>query len=608
MPGFFGVQLPAYRAPSPIDFSPLSEGLDALGKTIEKNRLLDQAKAVGEALRSGQTTNADGTATTHPQVNQLLSPLYPTPDSVKASPAQASAAAAGRDYPNAQYGNAIANIETGSFKQPYTALGPTVKSGDRAYGKYQVMGQNIGPWTKEVLGREMTPQEFLANPQAQDAVFNAKFGQYVAKTGNPQDAASMWFTGRPAAQSGDARARDANGNQIGITGREYVARFNAGLGQQPAAQSAVPQSATIQPVSAPASQNYGAGIDMALKQGNLALATQLMQQQRAEQATNQQNQLFPYQLQEAQFGADKNRVALENAATQQLGVLANTIQQAPAGAQAGMWQRILQTHPEMAATLQQHGVNPNDVAAGTNFFINQAKGLGLARKYGTTLNYLQKPDGTIGAFVMGENGEPREVSSPGGGSILPPTTQLNLGTSYQPVTSRGAVPVGKPIAKDVAGEAQQKELGTESGKAKMTLPNVETATSRVLGLLDDIDKDPMRSSFTGYSGYLPNTSPAANTYQSKLDQITNNVFLQGFNDLRGAGAITEAEGKKATGALTRLSTTALTDEGFQKALDDTREVMRSILNNARRRAGLEPLAEQPATPTENNGYKVLKVH
>ena len=98
------------------------------------------------------------------------------------------------------YAQAVAKVESGGR---YDATGPQTKSGDRAYGKYQVMGNNIPQWTKEVLGQSMTPQQFLANPQAQDAVFNKKFGTYMAQYGNPNDAVSMWFSGKPLAAAGN---------------------------------------------------------------------------------------------------------------------------------------------------------------------------------------------------------------------------------------------------------------------------------------------------------------------------------------------------------------------------------------------------------------------
>jgi hypothetical protein len=86
------------------------------------------------------------------------------------------------------------------------------------------MDFNIPVWTKEVLGQEMTPDQFLRSREAQDAVAAAKFGQYVEKTGNPYDAASMWFSGRPMDRAGNAS--DVTGTSV----PEYVGRFANALG------------------------------------------------------------------------------------------------------------------------------------------------------------------------------------------------------------------------------------------------------------------------------------------------------------------------------------------------------------------------------------------
>lgn len=86
----------------------------------------------------------------------------------------------------------------------YNALGPVTRTGDRAHGAYQVMGANIPQWTRETLGHSMTPQQFLQDQDAQDAVARAKFGSYLQKYGNPQDAISTWFSGKPMSQAGNA--------------------------------------------------------------------------------------------------------------------------------------------------------------------------------------------------------------------------------------------------------------------------------------------------------------------------------------------------------------------------------------------------------------------
>lgn len=116
---------------------------------------------------------------------------------------------------------AISSIESGGN---YSALGPITASGDRAYGAYQVMGSNIPSWTKSALGTSMTPNEYLASSEAQDAVFNKYFGASVSKYGNAQDAASVWFSGRPLSSAGNAT------DVLGTTSTAYVDKFNSALG------------------------------------------------------------------------------------------------------------------------------------------------------------------------------------------------------------------------------------------------------------------------------------------------------------------------------------------------------------------------------------------
>lgn len=123
-----------------------------------------------------------------------------------------------------QYLNALGTIESSNN---YSALGPLTEKGNRAYGRYQVMDFNIPSWTEAATGQAMTPEQFLANPEAQDAVARHRFGSYVEQYGNPYDAASMWFSGRPMAKAGDSS------DVTGTTVPEYVGRFANALGMSP---------------------------------------------------------------------------------------------------------------------------------------------------------------------------------------------------------------------------------------------------------------------------------------------------------------------------------------------------------------------------------------
>lgn len=77
----------------------------------------------------------------------------------------------------------------------YRAVGVWV-GGDRAYGRYQVMGANIPSWTAKHYGRRLTPQQFLHNNAAQDAVVRGVLGGYYRRYG-ARGAASMWYSGQP---------------------------------------------------------------------------------------------------------------------------------------------------------------------------------------------------------------------------------------------------------------------------------------------------------------------------------------------------------------------------------------------------------------------------
>ncbi len=140
--------------------------------------------------------------------------------------------------PTPDYGRAISAVESGGN---YSALGPQTRTGDRAYGKYQIMGANIGPWTQEVLGQELKPHEFLTNPQAQDAVFQAKFGNYVSKYG-PEGAARAWFAGEGGMN--DPNRRDILGTSVADYGRKFTNALGPG-GQpsRPVAGGFAPDSA-----------------------------------------------------------------------------------------------------------------------------------------------------------------------------------------------------------------------------------------------------------------------------------------------------------------------------------------------------------------------------
>jgi hypothetical protein len=71
-----------------------------------------------------------------------------------------------------------------------------VNSGSGALGAYQVMPANVASWTRQALGTALTPQQFLADPSAQDKVAESILGGYYDKYG-ARGAAAMWYSGQP---------------------------------------------------------------------------------------------------------------------------------------------------------------------------------------------------------------------------------------------------------------------------------------------------------------------------------------------------------------------------------------------------------------------------
>lgn len=115
--------------------------------------------------------------------------------------------------------NTIAILES-KGSGDYKAVGPQTNTGDRAYGKYQIMGANIAQWSKEALGKAVSVAQFMANPQLQDQIAKFKMNQYLTKFKDPAKVAAAWFAG-PAGVN-KLNAKDVLGTSVG----QYVAKFN----------------------------------------------------------------------------------------------------------------------------------------------------------------------------------------------------------------------------------------------------------------------------------------------------------------------------------------------------------------------------------------------
>lgn len=230
-----------------------------------------------------------------------------------------------------------------------------------------------------------------------------------------------------------------------------------------------------------------------------------------------------------------------------------------------------------------------------NKFMQQKKAVSgeysLTPQYGTRLNPQTGKEETV-LIQTGKNGTAIETVLPAGVKVSSGVEKMDLGTEWGLVDKRTGQLIGKQ-AKDVAGKASQEVQGEAQGKAVVALPVVLNTAQQSIDLVDEMIKHPGRETATGLSGtldprnYLGGTD--AKNFQIRAKQIEGRTFLSAFDQLRGAGAITEAEGQKATAATARLDR-AQSDAEYLAAINELKTILTKGMEIARQKAGQAPAA------------------
>jgi hypothetical protein len=86
-----------------------------------------------------------------------------------------------------------------------------------------VMPGNLKPWLEEAGMPDMTPEQYAADKDAQRQLMRFKLNQFQNEYGTANDAASVWFTGKPLAQAGFQANDGWHSNQW------YISGFNKAL-------------------------------------------------------------------------------------------------------------------------------------------------------------------------------------------------------------------------------------------------------------------------------------------------------------------------------------------------------------------------------------------
>lgn len=235
-----------------------------------------------------------------------------------------------------------------------------------------------------------------------------------------------------------------------------------------------------------------------------------------------------------------------------------------------------------------------------------ARAQGKNATFGLNPIYGQRkmPDGSTKTVLLqpGNNGEIRESALPDGVEITSGVDKVDGGTQWYLYDKRTGQLVGTQ-PKDVQGEAAQKAAGTAAGDAQgqaaAGLSKSEDAANTALSQIQELRSSPDKSRGTGMSSVfngIPGTR--GRDFQARVDQLKGGAFLQAYQSLRGTGAISEIEGKKAENAITRMDT-SLSEEEFNKALDEFESIIKIGVQRQRNMAGGN--TTQPTTPGPAQG-------
>jgi cell wall-associated NlpC family hydrolase len=141
-------------------------------------------------------------------------------------------------------GGGTPNAQPVTFEQFFAAIAGQESGGNYgavnartgASGKYQIMPANIGPWSRQYLGKSVSLEQFRGSPALQEELARAVLYDYYNKYG-ARGAASAWYSGNPSGQDNYNRF-NANEPSIGeyvdqVLGRAVGIDPNAAASGQP---------------------------------------------------------------------------------------------------------------------------------------------------------------------------------------------------------------------------------------------------------------------------------------------------------------------------------------------------------------------------------------
>lgn len=223
----------------------------------------------------------------------------------------------------------------------------------------------------------------------------------------------------------------------------------------------------------------------------------------------------------------------------------------------------------------------------------QSAGKADQPSYGLNPVWGVDANGNPTILQLGKDGKPIQPQLPPGVTIAKDPIKVDAGTEWVLLDPQTRQPVGR-IPKNVAGTAQQQAVGKASGEALAQLPGAEGMANQITQHIEALANDPKLPEMLGpLASRMPNVTADAARVQARMDQLQGGVFLQGYQMLKGGGAITEVEGLKAERAMARLSA-AQSAADYKAALFELRDALTSGLSKLRAQANMVPGGSQAA--------------
>lgn len=197
-----------------------------------------------------------------------------------------------------------------------------------------------------------------------------------------------------------------------------------------------------------------------------------------------------------------------------------------------------------------------------------------------------------------QTGELRRGQLPEGARVASNIREVDAGREILIIDTRTGQTIGR-IAKDIAGREREEQVGRAAGIQQAAAPGVIDSSTRTISQIEAVLNHSALSTATGVLSPMQRVpGSAAYEFGRRLDQIKGQAFLQAYESLRGAGAITEQEGRIATAAIARIDA-GLAPNDLRQALQELADIARRGQERARQAlvAGGQQPPAQPA-PTQ----------